>query len=116
MNLTVIISSFISGLLCSMGFGGGSVLLMYLTGIAGIEQKQAQGINLIFFLATGFSGLIVNIKKGLIDKGSWRELIKFALPGMLIGFMLLGLLPSFYLRKIFGVVLLLIGIKSFFNK
>ena len=33
-----------------MGFGGGSILLVYLTLFAGVSQKEAAGINLIYFL------------------------------------------------------------------
>ncbi len=115
MNLAVIISSFLSGLLGAMGFGGGTVLVIYLTGILAFEQRQAQGINLVFFLLTGFFGLIGNIRKGLADKRSFLELIKYALPGMIIGFVILPFIPSRLLKKFFGGALLLLGIKTIFE-
>ena len=45
-----IIAGFLSGLIGSMGFGGGGVLIIYLVVFANIPQLQAQGINLIFFV------------------------------------------------------------------
>ena len=50
MDFAVIVSSLLSGLLGVMGFGGGSVLIIYLTSFLHMEQRQAQGINLVFFI------------------------------------------------------------------
>ena len=116
MNLQMIISSFLSGLLGAMGFGGGTVLVIYLTGFLALEQKEAQGINLVFFLLTGIFAACTNIKKGLIDKKSFLKLIKSALPGMLLGFILLPIIPSELLRKFFGGALLILGLKTLFEK
>ena len=52
MTVSVIIASFVSGLLGAMGIGGGSVLIIYLTTVLSLEQKAAQGINLVFFIFT----------------------------------------------------------------
>ena len=39
-----------SGILGSLGLGVGSVLILYLTIFLHMEQAQAQGINLVFFV------------------------------------------------------------------
>ena len=50
MNYIVpIIAGFLSGLIGSMGFGGGGVLIIYLVIFTNTPQIVAQGINLIFF-------------------------------------------------------------------
>jgi len=116
MNLKMFFSSFLSGLLGAMGFGGGTVLVIYLTGFLSFEQKEAQGINLIFFLLTGIFGLIGNIKRGLIEKIGFKKLIKSALPGMILGFILLPVVPSRLLKKLFGGALLILGLKNLFEK
>ena len=46
-NLLAVIVSAAVG---AMGLGGGSVLILYLTLILNMQQVQAQGINLLFFL------------------------------------------------------------------
>ena len=45
-----ILAGFGSAVLASMGMGGGSILILYLTLMAGVPQREAQGMNLLFFL------------------------------------------------------------------
>ena len=49
MNILFYISAFLTGILASMGLGGGMILILYMTLIAGMEQLTAQGVNLLFF-------------------------------------------------------------------
>ncbi len=116
MNIAVIISSFLSAVLGAMGVGGGTVLIIYLTTFLAMEQKSAQGINLLFFLLTGILAVISNIKKELVDKKALKELIIISLPGLIAGFVLLNFISATLLKKLFGVILLSIGIKTLFNR
>ena len=45
----------ISGIITAMGMGGGTILILLLTLFAGINQHNAQGINLIFFIPTSIN-------------------------------------------------------------
>ena len=45
-----IFAGFFAAMLSAMGVGGGGLLVIYLTEILGMEQRCAQGINLLFFL------------------------------------------------------------------
>lgn len=116
MTIQVIISSFLSGLLGAMGFGGGSVLIIYLTTFLSTGQKEAQGINLLFFLLTGIFANISNNRKKLIDKKSILPFLLFALPGLLTGYFILPHIETELLRKLFGGVLLLLGLRELFSK
>ena len=116
MTFQVIISSFLSGLLGAMGFGGGSVLIIYLTTFLSTGQKEAQGINLLFFLLTGIFANISNNRKNLIDKKSILPFLLFALPGLLTGYFILPHIETELLRKLFGGVLLLLGLRELFSK
>jgi len=116
MTIQVIISSFLSGLLGAMGFGGGSVLIIYLTTFLSTGQKEAQGINLLFFLLTGIFANISNNRKNLIDKKSILPFLLFALPGLLTGYFILPHIETELLRKLFGGVLLLLGLRELFYK
>lgn len=116
MSLAVIIASFLSGLLGAMGFGGGSVLIIYLTTFLSLEQKEAQGINLIFFLFTGIFAIIGNASKGLIDKKSLLSFLPLCIIGLVTGYILLPMLDTLVLKKLFGGVLILLGIKELFSK
>lgn len=116
MSISVIISSFVSALLSAMGVGGGTVLIIYLTSFLALEQKNAQGINLVFFLVTGIFAVISNIKKELVDMRSLKELLIYALPGLIAGYVLLNFISAIILKKLFACILLLIGIKTLFSK
>ena len=76
--ITVIVG-FLSGVTASLGLGGGFVLLLYLTAIANMDQLQAQGINLVFFLPIAALSLIIHAKNGLIEKEPLLPAIGFGL-------------------------------------
>ena len=38
----------VTGVLSGFGVGGGTLLLVYMTAFAGVEQRLAQGINLLY--------------------------------------------------------------------
>lgn len=116
MTIAVIISSFLSGLLGAMGFGGGAVLIIYLTTFLSLEQKQAQGINLLFFLITGIFALVGNVRKGLVDKNKLPSFLLTALPGLVTGYLLLPITETVILKKLFGAFLILLGLKELFKK
>ena len=41
-----------TGVLSGFGIGGGTLLLIYMTSFAQLDQSMAQGINLLYFLPT----------------------------------------------------------------
>lgn len=105
-----------TGILSGFGVGGGTLLLIYLTAFAGVEQAAAQGINLLYFLPTAATALPLHIKNGFVAK-------KAALPAILSGLLATGIgawaatgIDGFWLRKCFGVFLLCIGIRELFRK
>ena len=57
-----------AGVLSGMGVGGGTLLVVYLTWVAGFAQIEAQGINLLYFLPCAASSSVLHYKNGLIDK------------------------------------------------
>ena len=59
----------LAGLLTGAGVGGGTLLLVYLTTLGGMELRQAQGVNLLYFLITAPPALWGHFKNGLVDKG-----------------------------------------------
>ena len=59
--LEVIIGMF-SGIFSGVGMGGGTILIFLLTMFAGLEQHIAQATNLIYFIPTAISAIIVNYR------------------------------------------------------
>lgn len=111
-----IIAGFLSGLIGSMGLGGGTVLLIYLAGFAGVEQLTAQGINLLFFIPIGaLSVIIYSIKKQI----KWKTALFFAISGLagaLLGTFLSGFVGDKWTRIAFAVLLIVLGLKSILTK
>ncbi len=110
------IAGVLSGMLGSMGLGGGGVLIIYLTLFAGLEQQLAQGINLIFFIPMAILSIIIYFKKKLI---SWSIAWPMAILGVIgsfIGTYIAGFMNNNILGKIFGVLLFIMGLIQLFGK
>lgn len=110
-----IIAGLLSGLLGAMGFGGGSILIIYLTNMASVEQVAAQGINLLFFIPCALVSVIYNIRKRLIKYKSALPIIAGAIPGLVLGTFLVGGIETSLLRKLFGAFLVVSGLLILFR-
>jgi uncharacterized membrane protein YfcA len=87
-----------------------------LTLIIGIESETARTINLLFFLTAAGSVSALRLKKGAIQ-------LKRILPGMIggclaaAGFSILGrYMDANILKKFFGVLLLITGLRELFYR
>ena len=60
--LWYILAGAVSGILGGMGMGGGVLLIPILTQLLQVEQKVAQGINLIAFLPMSIAAIVVHAK------------------------------------------------------
>lgn len=106
----------ISGIVSGMGIGGGSILILYLTLFAGVAQQQAQGINLLYFLPTAAAALIVHLKNKSVDLHvTWVAALCGVLSASATSLLAINMDASL-LKKLFGVFLLLLGIRELFAK
>lgn len=110
------IAAFLSGLLGSMGFGGGSVLIIYLTLFADTDQLTAQGINLLFFIPCAVLSVIINIKNKLVKYKVGAYLILGGLIGVAVGSLVVRLTEPTLLSKLFGGFIFIIGLITLFQK
>ena len=99
-----------AGIISAWGVGGGTLLLLVMTLFLGVEQRAAQGINLLFFLPTALSALICHARQGYLDKPALKAAIPFAVPAALLGAWIATAVDVELLRKPFGIYLLLSGI------
>lgn len=109
-----------AGLLCGIisgfGIGGGSLLMVWMTAVAALDQKLAQGINLLYFLPTSVGALIFHIRNKMI---CWKAVIPAAVFGCITAGISAYVSASInveLLRNLFGVFLLFVGIKEIFTK
>ena len=106
----------ITGVLSGFGVGGGTLLLIYLTAFAGMEQAMAQGINLLYFLPAAAMALPSHIKNGYIERKTALLAISSGLLCSAAAAWIATALDVELLRKCFGVFLLYIGITELFRK
>lgn len=101
----------LSGACASLGMGGGFVLLIYLTAIVSMPQREAQLINLLFFLPIAALSLILHFKNKLICKSAVLPAVASGIAGVLFGFFIASYLSNEGIRKVFAVFILLVGLK-----
>ena len=110
------IAGILSGIIASMGLGGGAVLLLYLIYLKDAPQLTAQGVNILFFVPIGLLAVIIYAIKKQIK---WKVCLPFAIFGLIgaaAGFWLSNIIPIEYLSKIFGGFLIVAGLLSIFRK
>lgn len=111
-----VLAGLCAGVLSGWGVGGGSLLLVYLTAFAGLEQATAQGINLLYFLPCAALALWGHGKKGLIDGRVWLPAAVGGCAMAVLGALLAGWLPAALLRRGFGLLVLAMGIRELTRK
>ncbi len=107
------LASILSGVIGGMGIGGGVILIPVLTSFFGFGQKDAQYLNLLYFVPVAIFALIVHKRAGNL---MWKEALFMALGGLIgafFGSFGAEIINTNILRRLFGVFLLVIGINQF---
>ena len=110
-----IIFGFLSGNITSLGRSGGTVLILLLSLIMGVEQHIAQATNLIFFVPTSISSIIINLKNKNVDLNTAIMVSIFGIVGAIIGVNISQNINSIYLKKIFALFILFIAIYELYK-
>lgn len=103
----------LTGILSACGLGGGTLLLLYLVEVVGMELHLAQGINLIFFLPVGIMAVPAHKKGGYFQKEVILPCVMMGVITAGLGVYLGTLLDPQVVRKLFGGFLILLGIAVF---
>ncbi len=111
MILSILIG-FASGIISGMGIGGGAILIPALILFSGASQQVAQGINLLYFLPTAAVALIVHIRHKNVALKPTLLIGISGILGAVGGALLAACLSGDFLRRAFGIFLLLIGISE----
>lgn len=110
-----ILIGIISGMVTAIGMGGGTVLILLLTLFLGVNQHTAQAVNLIFFVPTSITAIIMNIKNKNIDFKIAISIIFWGIIGSIIGAFISGKIEVNHLKKYFGIFLFFIAIHEIYN-
>ena len=105
-----IIIGIAAGILGGMGIGGGTILIPSLVIALGISQQVAQGTNLVYFIPTAISALIIHLKNKKLSFVVFIPLVIGGAIGAIIGSKFAISIEQNMLRKIFGVFLFVMGL------
>lgn len=104
------------GFLSGLGTGGGSLLILWLTMVANMAPAEARAMNLLFFLPSAAISCAIRWKNGNLP-------LKKIWPGILWGCVAAGIfsfvstrIETELLKKLFGIVLLLTGLRELFYR
>lgn len=110
----ILIGTF-SGIFSGFGMGGGTILIFLLTTFIGTEQHIAQATNLIYFIPTAISAIIVNYKQKNINIKLAVSVSMFGIIGAIIGAKISVKTDVSILKKMFGIFLAIIAIHEIYT-
>ena len=122
MNLTQLIVLIIIGILSGMlagvfGVGGAIIVIPALVFILGLTQHQAQGTSLAFMLPP--VGILATWNYWKAGQVNWKFALVLALTfvvGAYLGSTISINVPDRVLRRLFGVLMLVVAVKMIFSK
>lgn len=104
------------GFLAGIGVGGGSLLILWLTLLVGMEHTEARLINLLFFLPSAVIASFFRWKQGTLN-------FRKVLPAILSGCVAAAFCSWFHtqinvelLKRLFGILLIATGIRELLYK
>ena len=116
MELMPLLAALFCGFLSGLGVGGGSLLMVYMTAVAALDQRAAQSINLLYFIPTALTALIFHAKNRFIDWSASRWAILGGTVAALLGSLLAAHISAALLQKLFGCFLLFVAVTEFRTK
>ena len=104
-----------SGIFSGIGMGGGTILIFLLTMFLNVEQHIAQATNLIYFIPTAISAIVVNYKNKNVDVKLAIIISIFGALGAIIGAEISVNIEVEKLKKLFGIFLAIITIHEIYT-
>ena len=104
------------GFLAGLGVGGGSLLMLWLTSVMNMDYGIAKTVNLLFFLPTALIATLFHKKQGSVN-------IRKILPGIICACITAAIfsylsrqIDTTLLKKLFGGLLIIIGVRELFYR
>ncbi len=95
--------------------GGGTILILLLSIFMNLDQHTAQSTNLIFFIPTAITSVIIGIKnKNINVKETWVILVAGVI-GSIISANISSHMNVELLKKLFGIFLFIIAIYEIYS-
>lgn len=104
------------GFLSGLGVGGGSLLLLWLTAVVGLDHETARLMNLMFFLPCALIATLFRRKHSRPNRRLTLCAVTAGLIGAILGNMAGRSLDVDLLKKIFGGIFIACGIRELLYK
>lgn len=104
------------GFLAGLGIGGGSLLILWLTLVLQMDPATAGTINLMFFIPSAVIACLFRFKQGKLDLKRIIPALIGGCAGAILFTLLRNGIDASVLRKPFGILLLLTGIRELFYR
>ena len=104
------------GFLSGIGVGGGTLLILWLTLVLNIESAVSREVNFLFFLPAAAVSCFFRWKQGVLN---WKQILPGAVAGCaapVAGTLLSTVVDTVFLKKGFGILLLVTGIRELIYK
>ena len=111
-----VLAGILLGFLSGLGIGGGSLLMLWLTLVLGMDHASARGINLLFFVPSALIACLFRWKQGTLQ---WKQILPAIIAGCAAaaGFSWLSMyLDTPVIKKLFGILLIATGLRELFYR
>ncbi|MGI6226353.1 MAG: sulfite exporter TauE/SafE family protein [Peptococcales bacterium] len=106
-----LLTGLVNGLL---GIGGGTILIPAMIFLLGEKQHQAHGTSLAIILPTAVISALVYYFHDNLDIPLTIKVVTGAVIGGYIGAKLMNLIPAKSLKKLFGIFMVIAGLRMVF--
>ena len=104
------------GFLSGLGVGGGSLLILYLTVVLDMAPTAARTLNLLFFLPCALIAALFRWRQGSVDfKALWHAMVGGCAAAYLFSRLSVHM-DTELLKKLFGGLLILTGLRELFYR
>lgn len=111
--ITGIIAGVMSGFL---GIGGGIIMIPCMVMVLGIPMQTAVGVSLAVIIPTAVMGCLRHHALGNVDWSVFLPLALGAVVGALLGVEIVRLVPAEIAKRIFGILLVVVGLQMAFGR
>ena len=111
-----VLAGILLGFLSGLGIGGGSLLMLWLTLVLGMDHASARGINLLFFIPSALIACLFRWKQGTLQ---WKQILPAIIAGCAAAAVFSWLsmyLDTPVIKKLFGILLIATGLRELFYR
>ena len=111
-TIIAIVIGTLLGFLAGLGVGGGSLLILWLGAVLGMDHQIAREINLLFFIPSALIASLFRWRQGVLNP---QTVIPSVIAGCLcalIGSWLSMIIDTALLKKLLGALLIVTGIRE----